>query len=816
MRSVTQKLEDYLKIFDIYGQNVQLNLNKKQKYNTVIGGVLSLLVFTLLLIGCWFFGKELIYKQNPSVISQERPVDCPKRIDVKPDNLIIMMGVANANAQYFSDPRLFTVNAIQQQQVSYIDQNTGLSSIKLVNQNRKIRLCNENDIGISDTKSYFTQLNYPVLYCFDTSEQPVYFEGDFNQQEFSQLIVYFDKCQNSTSSQIICQPKEVIDQTLMLSKVGVFMSDHVINPLNFKNPISNRGISLYASTSSSFPQEMSLYFTNQYIDTDQGVFYQEIEQISTFVFMQQTITPYFSSPNTLARVIIRLQKQKENYMKRSYLKLADVVAQIGGLLKILVLIGFLISNRISKLYYFKAIIDEIYQFKSSSDKVDLIPKDQSKIDQSNNQIITKQNPNQIQIQLTQQLTKGKQKNKSFVLNQFQKNSTPIHQLTQNSPLQKSHNNCNSLNNMNQSEIKMFQLESKNLIEYIINKTKHYFQSTHNILRYSFSNFLAYAFANKSKLSTQNLLFDQGIEKIQENFDILFIFNKLFEIDKMKQILFNSDQLKLFEYMPKPVISQQTILNEKIVMNNFENKENLNNQNNNLSSLSPIKKSQEKKTSISKQVSKKTAINTNQTRNRKIKSERQLSEEALEGLKNILQQNKISKVDQSLIKIIDPSIIQEINQSKYNFCLNNSEDIESTFSLHKSNSSIQYKSFSNNQKCQGQQQNFECRQKGKVKKLQSGFKNQDEVIDPYYNQIQQNDIKEILKTLTGHKQADENDLFEDNFIYFVDQDDISQSANIQSIYLSAIKKSQKITKQKRNEQLINQLINKYKYFIFIYL
>ncbi|KAL4512423.1 hypothetical protein ABPG72_005425 [Tetrahymena utriculariae] len=693
MRSLKLKLENTIKLFDIYGQKVQLNLNKKQNYNTVFGGIFSLFVFGLLLTGCWFFGKELFYKQNPQVISQERVVDCPKRIDVKPDNLIIMMGVSNGSTQSFSDPTIFTVNAIQQQQVRYVDQNTGLSTIKLVDQSIKIRFCNENDIGMTDTKNYFKQLNYPLLYCFDTSEeQPVYFEGDFNQTEFSQLIVYFEKCQNSTSSQIICKPKEVIDKVLLLTKVGVFMSDHVINPLNFKNPISNRGISLYASTSSTFPQEMSLYFTNQYIETDSGVFYQQLETLDTFVFVQQTITPYFSSPNTLARVVIRLQKQKENYMKRTYLKLADVVAQIGGLLKILVLFGYLLSNRISKLYYFKAIIDEVYQFESSNES-----------------------------------------------------------------------------------------------------------STHNILRYSFSNFLTYAFTNKSKvLSDQNQLLNQGIEKIQENFDILYIFNKLFEIDKIKQILFNSDQLKLFEYMPKPVISKQTILNEKQEMENLKNKEMANNQNSHLSS-SPVKKSQEKNKNISNKDSKTASNNTNQNKNRKIKSERQLSEEALESFKNILQQNNISKIDQNLIKIIDPSILQELNKSKQNFCLNSSEDNDSTFFQMKSNSKIIQKSFASYKKSQGHQQMFENKQKGNNKISQNGFQQQDQVIDPYFSQTQEKYTKvnkDISKTETECKQVDEGDLFEDNFVYFVEQDDITQQANIQSLYFSAVKQSENTAKQKK--------------------
>lgn len=37
-------------------------------------------------------------------------------------------------------------------------------------------------------------------------------------------------------------------------------------------------------------------------------------------------------------------------------------------------------------------------------------------------------------------------------------------------------------------------------------------------------------------------------------DIIFIIKKLIEVDKMKALLLSDEQLKLFDYIPKPVIS----------------------------------------------------------------------------------------------------------------------------------------------------------------------------------------------------------------------------------------------------------------------
>jgi hypothetical protein len=41
-----------------------------------------------------------------------------------------------------------------------------------------------------------------------------------------------------------------------------------------------------------------------------------------------------------------------------------------------------------------------------------------------------------------------------------------------------------------------------------------------------------------------------MKKIKERLDIVYILNKLVEIDKLKMLLLNSDQRKLFEYLPK--------------------------------------------------------------------------------------------------------------------------------------------------------------------------------------------------------------------------------------------------------------------------
>ncbi|EAR86365.2 transmembrane protein, putative (macronuclear) [Tetrahymena thermophila SB210] len=628
-----QQVTKFLKQIDIYGQSVQLSFQKKNSFNTVFGGFISFTVLCSFLVGCWFFGKELYFKENPQVIMQERSVNSPKRVDVRPDNLIIMMGISDNNSNFFNDPTIFSVNAVQLTQISVKDPTTGQQTIQLVNNPKTIKQCSMRDVQIPDLVDFFQNLNYTALYCFDSQKNEVYFEGDFNQKQFSQLFVYFQKCQNSTSSQIICKSQEEIDKSLLLTKLSIFISDHIIDPLNFENPVSNKANTLYSSTSSQFPQEASLFLTNYYIDTDAGVFYQQMKEQQTFAFASYEVAPLFGDPNVLMKINIRLQKLKENYMKRQYLKLADVVAQIGGLLKILIIIGALFSDPFQKLQYFKAVIDEIYQFQSSNNNVRLIPKKQQQysIDQQN---------------------------------------------------------------------------------------------------------------EENRVSMKILKKDLKLKK--------------------------KDQLKLFEYMPKPTINDESIQKDINTLQNdsFSVQTNQQQKHKKFSQTQNISMNNKKQIKKLKQIQQEL----------KHKDESDMAKEAYEGLCNILNKKKISKIDENLVKFIDAEFLQQIlcskqsQQQEENEQSNISQMLNSrSFSIQ--NMQVSFKKeidFQNHSTGKNQSKFFKKNSINQFTNQQSYFLDSPKNERQNYTQIQ-NEILEDTQNL--------QDLTSSNFINY---NDSSYIPNIQTI------------------------------------
>ena len=59
------------------------------------------------------------------------------------------------------------------------------------------------------------------------------------------------------------------------------------------------------------------------------------------------------------------------------------------------------------------------------------------------------------------------------------------------------------------------------------------------------------------------VFEEGLKQVDEGLDIINVMKKLREVDKFRTLLLDSDQLLLFNNMPKPVIKHDTDFPKRI-------------------------------------------------------------------------------------------------------------------------------------------------------------------------------------------------------------------------------------------------------------
>ncbi|EWS72479.1 transmembrane protein, putative (macronuclear) [Tetrahymena thermophila SB210] len=639
-------LISFIKFADIFGQGVQMNFQKSPAYKTVYGGLVTIIIGCCFISGCYFFGSILINRLDPTIITQERSVTSAARINITNNNIVAMFGVSNGASEIWSDPTIFRMYAVQQIMQIQKNSDSGMELRQLISHNKTMKICEEKDIGIPSVKPYFNKLNLTNLYCLDQG-QDIYIEGDFDAQSFAQVFVYVEKCSNGTDPNIICKPMDVINQKLQLSKIQIFLSNTIVDPLNHEDPFSSKGMNLYTQTSSSFPKEVQLYFTNQYIQDDVGFMFREIKNKHSFVFTIQQETSFFSNYNVLVRVLIRLQKQKENLMQRRYQKFQDIVAQIGGLMKLLTTVGSIITYRFTQLYLHKAIGDEVLIYddrnikkfetekvttKNKKNKTKHIKPKQSVIQEIINSDKILSNNNIQQIKSFTNYEEGEQRNGG------DSNQADNNLETKKNKLEK----IDIYEQPNFSQI-IFQ-KSKHLLTTI--QYQKFFNIIKNKIKYNFYDYFKQLFA-KSLQNNDNRakLVQKGMQMIEQQLDITYIINKLNEIDKLKAVIFNKDQLKIFDCIPKPIVSDEQLFNKQQKGNIYLDKNRI----------------REQITDIQMQSPKQFVYYDIHTQ----RSEQSKVDDAIQGLQNIINNKYLTKIDKNLIQIIDPNILNSYQYQQQN-------------------------------------------------------------------------------------------------------------------------------------------------------
>lgn len=71
-------------------------------------------------------------------------------------------------------------------------------------------------------------------------------------------------------------------------------------------------------------------------------------------------------------------------------------------------------------------------------------------------------------------------------------------------------------------------------------------------------------------SDSNTLVDQSLLQIEQDMNVRVVIKKLLEIEKLKKILLNQNQLELFNFMQRPQITTQSIDTEVSKSNLMKN------------------------------------------------------------------------------------------------------------------------------------------------------------------------------------------------------------------------------------------------------
>lgn len=110
--SLQRKFRSYIELMDIFGQGIQLKINKETKSKTIFGGILSLLMIVLLGIFFYFNAQDVLFKTNPQISIEQQINSNEADLILNQQAFPISFSLTNYGNFRIYDPKYFTYSLV--------------------------------------------------------------------------------------------------------------------------------------------------------------------------------------------------------------------------------------------------------------------------------------------------------------------------------------------------------------------------------------------------------------------------------------------------------------------------------------------------------------------------------------------------------------------------------------------------------------------------------------------------------------------------------------------------------------------------------
>ncbi|CAD8067597.1 unnamed protein product [Paramecium sonneborni] len=552
MYKLMKKIKRLIRSYDNFGVSPNFNIRNKKQYQSECGGLMSI-IMTFVLI--YFFVTGII-----SLILRDKfQVDVQQLQNMNPDyqemnitNFMFAIKLDNPfSITYPNDNK--TAFQIVMNQVQISDQGNGTRN-KTTLYKINFEQCTENHFKHINFDSFQEIKDDLSAYLCPPLNYSIKLQGTFNSKHFlypalKVSLCYTENCYTKEQVYQLAQNKSLLVQLSTLIQSSIYMRNNKNDFL-----VQHVNSDFYLQTNLMEERTADIFFKNNNIIIENSILslFKEEEKKNFWQFSLENyreLNEYHDSPSTIFSVNFRISQAYEQTKKTVY-TLDSFLSYFGGMLKIIsTLFGFFalkyneIGLKISignHLYQFNIPKKKDGKFEFSYDKLLSI------IQKSINRV------NDLQQKLkhyTKTVIKTSLVMRAWNSQKFQN--------------QQSTSNLEKQQRISLDRTQIDQLQYQKYIEQLQDYKGNFLQrliTTLNSTRHDLKlgmNFIVYEFlwcTCCEKVEITKKMLDQTQRVIDRDLDIFHLLQKIQEIDKLKSIILEKDQLKVFNYTPKPIIN----------------------------------------------------------------------------------------------------------------------------------------------------------------------------------------------------------------------------------------------------------------------
>ena len=558
---------------DIIGRQPVLRIDDMPRIQTLLGGLLCILVYCLFILASLYFGQELVYRVLPKVIETERAINKNDIIYLSKEQFLFIFSLSN-KANYLNPN-------------SYLDINLYMKTIEnnVVSSN-KIELgnCKSNDFPIVKNDYSFKNLDIVNFICAKNLDKIYYIKGTDKFNKYSYLELIINSCSGNN-----CKSEEEIENILNNFHLSIFYHDKKYDFRKFKD-FSNDILNEFDITfSKNHHKKIEVFLGLSKIYTDVGYFFEIFKKKELHTI--KNIKEYIYDANSPTKYNLTIDFKMDNTKSeiyRKYYKIQNWIAELGGLIRAMTLIATLINYFNDKASYYELLInklfdvDDIIKYFQFSDSFINIPSKRRKRDS-----IDLRNAKREKDYFEKGLfrTNSDKKSSSHQTNNFfkkqqlkPKNSSMLNLnakddtfgfmnvISISNKIENDNKNNLSLPNK-EKDVNKSDLSSQNKVDekdlFIEslkrnNQTKEHFEKVKSN-RFTLNCFEACKFFFKSdKYNPKYNSYIGGRELISERTDLVYILKKNLELDRFKNLFLIDNQLVLLNSLTKFLLDPERV------------------------------------------------------------------------------------------------------------------------------------------------------------------------------------------------------------------------------------------------------------------
>ncbi|CAD8190743.1 unnamed protein product [Paramecium octaurelia] len=585
-----KKSSEFFKKVDIFGQNIQLNFNGENQYQTAVGGLFSLAIIAV--IG-FFFQQNIVNFLNRDVINLNTQTifdSNPDRIELNDNNY--MFAIAVEQPEFNTQP-FFNLTLKQRRYIRSSDGTINKSDTFI-----DLIPCTEDRFqNIFKNQNFtpqFSSLNLQEWLC-PQYNYSIILSGGYTSDLFEFVKIAVSDCSNNTASNSLlswkpqCASSQTRDKYLQQERsfrIKMYMTNIVINPLQVQNMSQ-----VFLDDESFFSfliqtgTETDVFYQKYNITTDDNIF-PYLKELQENVFNVKKAGDFKTSTvqnNGQQYSAIYMRRSPYTYViKRDFQDIADLLSYLGGFANIVALIFGVLIKSYNKSRFMIDLANQIYDFPIKNDtQAETQQRREIKKTiaraKSRTIIINKQQEQPQDQDLQSQMQSPKYTlNQKLILNDTTKKEDQYASKQDEIYPAKTE----LIITHRQEEQRLFQQEQEQIIKQLgISDRKSYLtQQIQKILNrskpilFNYKYILSSIFCSKLFSDRNSILLQKAIQKINKDLDLCVIIDKVKEINLLKELLLTQDQLMLFDFAPKQAINlseEQQCMTRSLVRRTLE-------------------------------------------------------------------------------------------------------------------------------------------------------------------------------------------------------------------------------------------------------